>query len=130
MKITIKTIHTSISDDDKSRLRELVLKWARELPASTIVKTTFEEKTGPKRDGNKIVHMLLNVPGFKKTIFAKSPAMNDFKTALDIVVDRIDRQIVKARDFEHYGNSRPRYIIAKTIGMPAGLLRRLRRKKK
>ena len=130
MKITIKAIHTSISDDDKSRLRELVLKWARELPPATLVRTTFEEKTGPKRDGNKIIHMLLDVPGFKKTIFAKSPAMGDFKSALDVTVARIDRQIVKARDFEHYGNSRPRYIIAKTVGMPVGLLRRMRRKQK
>src|SRR3990167_2555410 len=128
MHILIRTVHTKINDEAKRYLRKKVLKYEMLVPSSSVVECTFEEKSGPKRDGNKIVHISLRLPGTKKPFFVKSKALPDFFVAIDAADGRLSRLIDKYLEFKKFDSKKHRYYLAKIKELPRGLWRKARRR--
>ena len=106
MQILIRTVRTSLSSDTKRYLRKRVLKYELLIPNSSVIECTFEEKSGPRRDGNKIVHISARVPGIKKPIFVKSKASPNFKSAIDTAEAKFGRVVHKQLEIQKSGGKR------------------------
>ncbi len=129
MQILIRTVRTEINNDTKRYLRKKVLKYELLIPNSSVVECTFEEKKGPKRDGNKIVHISARLPRVKKPIFVKSKASPNFATAIDLAEAKFGRVVRKQLEIQKYNGKRTRYYWARVKEVPGKTFGRLRRKK-
>ena len=129
MHILIRTVHVKINDEVKRYLRKKVLKYEMLVPSSSAVECTFEEKSGPKRDGNKIVHIAMRLPGAKKPFFVKSKAEPDFFSAIDTADSRLRRLIDKYHELKKFDSKKHRYYLAKIKELPRGLWRKVRRRR-
>ncbi|HLB32018.1 MAG TPA: HPF/RaiA family ribosome-associated protein [Patescibacteria group bacterium] len=129
MQILIRTVHTKINDEAKRYLRKKVLKYEMLVPSSSVVECTFEEKSGPKRDGNKIVHIAMRPPGAKKPFFVKSKALPDFLVAIDAADSRLRRLIDKYHELKKFDSKKHRYYLAKIKELPRGLWHKVRRRR-
>ncbi len=127
MQILIRTVHAKIIDEVKRYLRKKILKYEMLVPSSSAVECTFEEKTGPKRDGNKIVHIVMRLPGAKKPFFVKSKALPDFFEAIDAADSRLRRMVDKYHELKKFNGKRHRYYLSKIKGLPSGLWHKVRR---
>ncbi len=130
MQILLRTIACKLDDETKRYLRKKILKHESMLPNSAVIECTFEQKRGPKRDGNAIVHIVAKVPGIKKPIFAKSKASPDFTVAIDVAEARFDRLVHKQAEMKKFDGKRSRYYLDKLKRVPRRAFRRLRRKRR
>ena len=130
MQILIRTIGTKITNEQKSYLRKKILKYELLIPNSSVVECSFEEKRGPRRDGNKIVHIKAKLPSSKKPMFAKSPASPDFNKAIDVAEARFNRIIHKHLEIQKHGGKRAKYYWSKVAATPSRAFGKLKLKKK
>lgn len=128
MQILIRTIGVKINDDTKRYLRKKVLKYELLIPNSSVIECTFEQKGGPKRDGNKIVHLSARLPKTKKPIFVKSKALPDFQAAIDMADGKFGRVVHKQLDIQKHGGKRTKYYWARVKEWPGQALGKFRRK--
>ncbi len=125
MQILIRTIGTKITGDQKSYLRKKILKYELLIPNSSVVECLFEQKGGPRRDGNKIVHLRAKIPGVKKPIFTKSSALPNFDKAIDVAESRFNRIIRKHLELQKYGGRKTKYYWSKIKLVPKQAIRGL-----
>lgn len=121
MQILIRGVHTKVSDPVKKYLRKKILKYEMVIPRSAAVECTFEAKGGPRRDGNKILHLQTRLEGARKGVFIKSKALPDFIAAIDVVDDKLDRVVQKHQDLKKYKNKRHKYYFAKVKQIPSSV---------
>lgn len=129
MQILIRTVHTKINNDVKRYLRQKVLKYEMLVPNSSAVECTFEEKTGPKRDGNKIIHIVMRLPGAKKPLFVKSKALPDFLSAIDMADARLRRLVDKYHEMKKFDSKKHRYYLSKIKELPSNLWHKVSRRR-
>ncbi len=129
MQILIRTIGTKVNNDTKRYLRKKVLKYELLIPNSSVIECTFEQKGGPKRDGNKIVHLSARMPRVKKPIFVKSKAVPDFNIAIDQADARFARRVRKHTEMQKYDGKRAKYYFSKAKEFPKKALGRFKRKR-
>lgn len=130
MQILIRTIGTKITNEQKSYLRKKILKYELLIPNSSVVECSFEQKGGPRRDGNKIVHIKAKLPSSKKSIFAKSSASPDFNKAIDTAEARFNRIIHKQLEIQKHGGKRAKYYWSKISAAPIRAVRKIHLGKK
>jgi ribosome-associated translation inhibitor RaiA len=129
MQILIRTIGTKINNENRSYLRKKILKYELLVSNSSVVECSFEQKRGPRRDGNKIVHLKAKLPGIKKQIFVKSPAEPDFNVAIDRAEAKFNRVVRKQLEIQKHGGKRAKYYWSKVKSAPSLAIKRLRFKK-
>lgn len=129
MQILIRTISTKINNENRSYLRKKILKYELLVPNSSVVECSFEQKRGPRRDGNKIVHLKAKLPGIKKQIFVKSSAEPDFNVAIDRAEAKFNRIIHKQLEIQKHGGKRTKYYWSRVKELPGRTFGRLRRKR-
>ena len=128
MQILIRTVRTDVNSDTKRYLRRKILKYELLIPNSSVVECTFEEKKGPRRDGNKIVHLSARLPRVKKPIFVKSKASPDFTVAIDIADAKFSRVIHKQLDIQKYNGRKTKYYWSKMKELPRKAVSRFKRR--
>ena len=129
MQILIRTIGAKVNNDTKRYLRKKVLKYELLIPNSSVIECTFEQKGGPKRDGNKIVHISARLPRAKKPIFVKSKALPSFELAIDMADAKFNRRIRKYTEMQKFNGKRTRYYLSKAKEFPQKALGKFRRKR-
>lgn len=129
MQILIRTIGTKVNNDTKRYLRKKVLKYELLIPNSSVIECTFEQKGGPKRDGNKIVHLSARMPRAKKPIFVKSKAVPDFNIAIDGADAKFARRVRKYTEMQKYDGKRTKYYFSKAKEFPQKALGRFKRQR-
>jgi ribosome-associated translation inhibitor RaiA len=129
MQILIRSINTELNNNIKQYLRRKVLKYDMLLVSSSVVECTFEQKGGSKRDGNKIIHLSMRLPGAKKPLFVKSKALSSFEAAIDMADNRLRRVVDKYLDLKKFDGKRHRYYLSKIKKLPGGLWRKVKRRK-
>jgi len=129
MQILIRTIGTKIKGEDRAYLRKKILKYELLVPNSSVVECSFEEKRGPLRDGNKIVHIKAKLPGIKKQVFAKSPAKLDFESAIDVAESKFKRIVHRQLEIQKHGGRKSRYLWFKIRSLPSQTAFRLKIKR-
>lgn len=128
MQILIRAVGTKVNDDVRRYLRKKILKYDLLMPNSATVECTFEQKGGPKRDGNKIVHLKANLPGARKPIFVKSKALPDFQVAIDNADSKFNRVVHKQLELQKFSGKRTKYYWARVKELPRRTLGRFRKK--
>lgn len=132
MRIIMKGVRYSLDDKIKRYIRGKLIKFSDILPAATLADVMLEEKTAHRRGGHCAVHIKISIPGFRKTIFAKKGAA-DFYSAVDLVEEKIERQIKRYRIWVEGGGRISKGRLAKeamlsALTFPYRIFGRFRRK--
>lgn len=97
MRLLIKGIHFELTSQLKNYLRKKLLKFDKFLPASAILEATLEMKTGPRRSGREIVHLVLKKGGLKQLLFVSVRGKN-FYQAIDLAQEKLERQVLRTKE--------------------------------
>ena len=88
MDISITVRHTSVPDDIKERAHELIEKLSKRATRATSAKVVLDQD-----HGKCTAELKLHLPG--GNIVVASAEAEDFRTALDRMIDKASAQIVK-----------------------------------
>jgi ribosomal subunit interface protein len=88
MEISITVRHTSVTDDIKERAHELIEKLSKRAPRAISAKVVLDQD-----HGKCLAELKLHLPGGH--VVVASSEHDDFRTALDRMVDKAAAQLIK-----------------------------------
>ena len=105
MTINISGRNVEQNEDLKSYSQEKVLKFAAIVEEPAICDIVLSNEFGPKGGEDKLVRITLTLPNQKKPIHVEA-STSDFFGTIDIVQEKLEREILKYKDKTKIGPRR------------------------
>jgi putative sigma-54 modulation protein len=95
MRVQVTMRHGHVNDAVRSHVERKFEKLGRRLPESTLVEVVLDREHNPKISDDHVVEAEVHVKG--PNVIGREAAPT-FEAAVDVLVDKLDRQIDRLRD--------------------------------
>lgn len=93
--------HLEIPQDIKNYLQQKIAKFGKRLPQTAFIEVVLSDEFGPKGGQDKEVDLTLTLPGEKQPFHFKERT-EDFSQSIDLIEEKLEREIVRYKEKRSY----------------------------